>query len=126
VDASPDSKGRNDLVRKRPLEEFLGDPKIKELAIYRLTESGLDSKGLSQLAGEAAYEIYRQKVPFDHAFDLSTEDSVYCTELVWLAFLQAGIDLCEGSFINLDSAFFKHPVILPSSLVSNFNFTRIL
>lgn len=130
VDASPHSQGGNhgvvdQRVEKRTLVEFLADPKIKDAAVYRLTDAGLDARKLSESAGEAALRMYEKQLPFDNAFDLATNESVYCSELIWLAYLEAGIDLCDGSYDKLGTALFDLPVILPSSLVANFHFTRI-
>lgn len=59
------------------LEDYLSD--VSELGIYKVDLSG---------AGRAAYLAYAESAvgrPFDKAFSLETDQSLYCSELVWRA-----------------------------------------
>ena len=44
-------------------------------------------------AADYALEKVRQKVEFDNDYAISDTSQLYCTELVWRAYLQQGIDL---------------------------------
>lgn len=63
-------------VAKDPLKQFIA--KAEEFAIYRI--EGDEDVG-PRIAREALGFLDR---PFDSAFDLSTEDRVYCSELIYL------------------------------------------
>ncbi len=76
-ETNPDQK----IVRE-PLWNF-GLPKAnKALGIYRMQT---DSVTLTRLMNTVK-DFYQQQIRFDTAFDLSTKDRMYCTELVSCAF----------------------------------------
>lgn len=73
--------GARGEVRRVPLELYLAD--VSALGHYHVTLEG---------AGREAYLAYAKSavgLPFDGGFSLSSENSVYCSELVWRA-LSAG------------------------------------
>jgi hypothetical protein len=58
--------------------------------------------------------------PFDARLDMTDARALYCTELVWLSYKQAGIDLLGGHFDDLNLPLVGHGYyILPSSLVNS-------
>ncbi len=64
--------------------------------------------------------------PFDKDFDLSTDDALYCTELVYKAYLLAGQDVVDGIFNQVSLPFLTaEEVIYPSLLVQSSHFTVI-
>ena len=80
-------------VRREPLRDFLGDEKASGYAVYRV--SGADD-GRAAAAVRAALDYQAAGVTFDRRFDLETPATMYCTELVWRAYLAAGLDLTRG------------------------------
>ncbi|MEO1391284.1 MAG: hypothetical protein AAFV90_00055 [Cyanobacteria bacterium J06634_5] len=52
-------------------------------------------KAIANAAAKAAKAYAKAAAPFDASFDLATAERVYCTELIWRAYLTAGIDLSD-------------------------------
>lgn len=80
-------------VLKEPLTDFLSDSHT--VSVYRF-------KGpravRSKIADEAVLHIGK---PFDLAFDLDSDESLYCSELVWICVNAAlGKKLIESSILN--------------------------
>jgi uncharacterized protein YycO len=83
IHAGGDPATRNGRVQATPLADFLYG--AKGAAIYRLRAGAENARAALDYA-EAAV---RRGAAFDAAFDLATEDSLYCTELVWRALAAA-------------------------------------
>lgn len=74
----PDYEYQTDKLRREPLARFL-DPANNYgfgLARYDLSAAEIDSL-LAYLQQQ-----FQRKIPFDMAFQLSTDDSLYCSELI--------------------------------------------
>ena len=97
------------------------------VSIRRLAQ---DDAGVAERAAASAWSYTRDAVRFDADFDLQSRDAMYCTELVWHAYRDAGLDLVDGVFVDLIIPFGEGPYILPSSLLDSpylteiFSFTR--
>ncbi len=111
-----DRPGRLNTVAIDSLADFLAPGKASAAAVYRLRSDVADRAPAAVLAasGYAA-----RRVPFDDAFDLATDDTLYCTELVWRSYRMAGLDLVDGRFDHLDMPIGKDIYILPSSLAGS-------
>ena len=109
IHASPESE----RVEMEPLEEFLSPFEVERAAVYRLKGN---RAGAGRASGEAR-EFYLEKRPFDGSFDKNNEEAVYCTELIWKAFGNAGIDLfgTERSAYFTPVPFYGN-VLFPSDL----------
>lgn len=81
------------FVREEPVETFLNDAHAESAALYRV--SGREEDGPARAARIAA-GFAEARVPFDSDFDLSTEDALYCTEMVWVAYDRAGVRISEA------------------------------
>ncbi|MEC4986600.1 MAG: YiiX/YebB-like N1pC/P60 family cysteine hydrolase [Oscillatoria sp. PMC 1068.18] len=103
-------------VKIDSLEAFLAKDNASVVAIYRLQVS---EATISKLAAEIATSYAQEKLAFDAEFDLTTPDKLYCTELVWRAYLTAGIDLTDGKFDNLQLPMRQGEYLLPSRLLSS-------
>ncbi len=88
VHATPDTR-KDDLVKLEPIEDFFSSKAAGAGAIYKFDAP--DSIA-AQVAGKAL-EYYESGTRFDRRFDLSSDSAVYCTELVWRSFKNAGIKL---------------------------------
>jgi uncharacterized protein YycO len=64
------------------------------------------------VASAVANEWASRAVPFDSEFDLRTNDQLYCTELVWLAYENAGLNLCTDAKT-------RHRYLLPAHLLDS-------
>lgn len=109
IDAAPGPfyNRRTGSVALRPLEDFLSPVKVSEGAVYRLDPF---LPQVAALAAKIARHYAAQSIPFDDQFDLSLQDRLYCTELVWASYRDAGLDLL-ASFPHA-----QHSVLLPSTL----------
>jgi len=113
IHASPQGEETQSMVQVANLEYFLSYS--HEIAIYR------PRSVYQQTAIRAANYAFSLagKMPFDRGFDLETEDAVYCTELIWRAFLEAGEDIVENNFDELEMPFFGvNEYIFPSTLMN--------
>ena len=106
--------GRNAQVKIDTLETFLTKEYTTAVALYRVRER---YRSITKQAMLVARGYALEKLPFDQEFNLETEDSLYCTELVWRAYLQGGIDLVEGEFTQLNLLLAQGNYLLPSNLL---------
>ena len=110
VDEPPGDAGS---VKFEPLREFLTPDRAIEAAIYR-PRSSFQKNG--EVAAQVAMTYANRHVPFDSDFDLATPDKLYCTELIWRAYREAGIELTDGRFDQLSLPFAHDSYLLPSTL----------
>jgi len=114
IHAMPETADGAGWVRRQPLADFLADS--TEIAVYRLQPEA------RQYVKTAVQEMtpWIDTIPFDKAFSLDSADSLYCTELIWLAFERAGLDLVDGEFDELDMPLaFEGLFLLPSRLANS-------
>ena len=104
-------------VLVEPIGEFLSPEKASELAVYRLREHP-DEETAGQ-ASRLALRYVRERRSFDGDFDLETPEKLYCSELVWRAFQEAGIDLLDGRFSRLTLPLRSGDFVLPSSFTTS-------
>ena len=108
--------GTDAVVKSDLLEIFLQRDFTSAVAVYRLQNP---NHKISEKAATIAYNYAQKQLPFDSEFNLKTKDSLYCTELVWRAYLEAGIDLVDNKFNQLDIPFNQGLYLLPSGLLSS-------
>jgi uncharacterized protein YycO len=101
--------GTGNLVRREALADFLAPEAAEAYAVFRVRA---DYRVQARHAAAAARRFYATRLPFDALFSLTSADELYCSELVWRAYLSAGLDLLEG---RADRSF-TGPVIRLSSL----------
>lgn len=116
---SPPGTGR---VLIEPFSEFASPENASEIAVYRFADP--DSR-IPAEASRVALTFFREERPFDDGFRLDTPTSLYCTELVWRAFLAAGMDLVDGRFKHLSLPLKKGVFILPSTLAESPHLSRV-
>ncbi len=100
-------------VQVEPLQDFAGE--AASLAVYRLQDDELE--GAAAGAARQALAFARDSLVYDAALNLHTDQALYCTELVWKAYLGAGIDLNAGRPIASTVPFISDPVLFPSLLL---------
>lgn len=113
INAAFGQEGITPAVYEQDLDQFLsGSPLI---TVYRLRH------GADQIASRVIQIAVEQLgTPFDFDLNKDNGDSLYCTELVWLAYQRAGIELMDGHFSELDLPFLgKGFYILPSDLAGS-------
>lgn len=107
IHASPE-EGR---VVAQSLEGFLAFENVDALRVYRLRE-GDRGEGASRKA--LAYAL--RDVPFDDRFDSTEEGALYCTEVIWRAYEDVGVDLGTGGWVELRNPVIRGKVLLPYGL----------
>ena len=107
IHASPE-EGR---VVAQSLEGFLAFENVDALRVYRLRE-GDRGEGASRKA--LAYAL--RDVPFDDRFDSTDEGALYCTEVIWRAYEDVGVDLGAGGWVELRNPVIRGKVLLPYGL----------
>ena len=112
IHATP--SGDSDYVCRDSLDDFLAISGTRHAAVCRALPEFSD---IAVRAAKRAEFYYSEKYPFDGKFSLKSEDSLYCTELVWRAYLDAGLDLSEGRRDDVSFPLIDEPVLLPSSLL---------
>lgn len=108
--------GSQGQVKIEPLASFLASDKASYAALYRLDE---DHKISSIAAANVAYTYAIKEIPFDLDFNLNTPNELYCTELVWRSYKEAGIDIVDNNFDSLNVPFGHGSYLLPSTLLKS-------
>lgn len=106
VHALPPEEAKAGGVIAESLESFLIPDLASAAALYRPRDARAGA-----IAAARAWRYARARAPFDSGFDLSTSGAVYCTELVWRAYLDAGVDLAGRDF--------HERYLLPSRLLTS-------
>lgn len=110
----------NEEVRIEPLQTFV--EQSTSLAIYR--PHGIEQRVISNAVRNALSWVGRKR--FDRDFDIFSDNMLYCTELVYKAYKDAGIDITDGQFNSVDFPFLKvKEVIYPSLIIESGHFTLI-
>jgi len=113
VPGEPDENGE-EIVRCDKTADFLSIDKASRYAVYRLCR---DTAGFSARAASKAMEYYEKNLAFDKAFDIRSDERLYCTELVWKAYLSSGINLTGNRFARLSMNLLADSLILPGQLI---------
>ena len=101
-------------VRAEPIASFLAPEKAVAWTALRLAD---DPEGAAPRAAAAALALATDHVRFDDDFDLADASAIYCTELVWRTYRDAGLDLVDGRFDSIDFPLVPaRQVILPSRI----------
>jgi hypothetical protein len=112
---------KTNLILKEQLSTFLNAKNCSKYAIYR---ANLNPNKLNIIATEAQ-NFYLSKYTFDNAYDLATNQELYCSELVLNAFLNAGINIkIPAKELNLVVT--KRSIIFPSEFTKHPLFKRII
>jgi hypothetical protein len=121
VTGEPDESGDEKVKCDTPTD-FLDAEKASLFAVFRLAE---DEKHLAKMAAQKAMAYYTMGLPFDKSFDFRSEDKLYCTELVWKAYLAAGVNLTGNNFHVLTLNFLADSIILPGQFIESKWLTQI-
>ena len=87
IHAEPPEGSRSGKVRRQSLREFANPGRATILVAYR---PALQKAFLRQAVANAQ-RFSQLGVPFDDDFDLATDDALYCSELIWKAFVLADL-----------------------------------
>ncbi len=114
----PDAPGQ---VRKDLPSTFLSG---KNASRYRILRSDFCRANLDRVA-ENAMNFYSRKLLFDNNYDLSTEQELYCSELVIRAFEKS--NLCLPGILPQKISLLTgvYYIIMPGIFLSNSHFTTV-
>lgn len=104
-----------DTIKMETLEEYFAPHRAEkgEIARYGDGEAGRAAAG-------HALRLLEKKVLFDHDYDLEDSVRMYCTELIWYAFIRSGIDITEGRRTHIGGfGSFNGDHIFPSDIYVN-------
>lgn len=105
-----------EYIKLESIEEFLSGGKAARVGIYRLIQNSSEK---INIASSYAYNCYIKKYCFDNNYNLVTDAQLYCTELIWKAYKQAGIDLVCDRLRNINFIITNKIMIMPSSIIES-------
>lgn len=111
IHADPSHTAAYDRVIKESWGALITPTRISGATVLRLAACYPGTAPAA--AARAALRFAWEARPFDHDFDLHTPEKLYCTELVWRAYMDAGIDL-RGSSFGPDRKY-----LLPSDIIKS-------
>lgn len=97
-----------------PLESYLTVASISGAGFARVETA---TEQIRAAAAQTAWRYNIRRIPFDDALDLDTADRLYCTEMVWKAYLEQGVDLTQGTYDQVSIPFARDSYIFPSRLL---------
>lgn len=107
--------GVGDQVARIPLSLFLAERGYVSVQVMRLKGQYAEAMQLAQDACDYAYACTEQAIPFDGAFDLAEHDTMYCSELIYLAYQHAGLDWPDTMVRSISTVLVDGPIILPDA-----------
>lgn len=97
--------GEEDRIRCEPIDTFFA-PRKASRGAWRQVDC---ADSVAARVARMAYEKYREKILFDHDYDLWDTTRFYCTELVWYLYCKQDIDLAEER---------RHQLVIPGKTSS--------
>lgn len=110
-----------DRVKIESLPNFFNSDKAKSGCIMRLHINNSEKHQIAQYAVQKA----KCGTLFDHLYDLGDTARLYCTELVWMAYQSAGIDITNNTRKYINFSKFKGDMIFPSHIQKNENLKQV-
>lgn len=107
--------GVGDQVASIPLSLFLAERGYVAVQIMRIKGQAAEAMQVAQDACDYASACVEQAVPFDGAFDLAEQQTMYCSELIYLAYQHAGLQWPDTMVRSISTVLVDGPVILPNA-----------
>ncbi|MGL4851657.1 MAG: YiiX/YebB-like N1pC/P60 family cysteine hydrolase [Phocaeicola sp.] len=114
IHSVPDEDGV-DGIKCDSLTYFFNPDKALAGAAFRIELKQAEKQKLT----EYALQKLKEELPFDHHYNLNNDQAQYCTEFVWNAFLQIGIDLTDSRRTSLTLIPSIEKYLVPSDLYTN-------
>ena len=108
IHAAPEAEA----VQLESIGDFLSQSNNDEVGIYRL----ISNQSIADKASLEAWNYFVSGTSFDHKFDIMGDEELYCTELIWRAYKNVGVDLSEGESDFLYDSNIYGMVLLPKRL----------
>lgn len=110
IHSLPEDVNTSSGVQVESLDSFVSIENASDVAVYRIT--GIDTKSRQKIR---EYVLKQVGKPFDTSLLMSTDDSMYCTELVVKAYIAVGITLATR-LAAIRVTLINEPVIPPDHL----------
>ncbi len=123
VHITPGERAKNETADKIKIEtigDFWRSDRAEYGAVYRLKDNSAGEK-----AAQQALRLLQKEILFDHNYQLSDTTEMYCSELVWYAYQQAGTDISFGKRSVLNIPLYAGTYIFPSDIYKNDEFVLI-
>lgn len=117
-----ENKGGKDYIKKEKLADFLLPEKASEYSVYRSDFS----ETVNETASRIAYNFYKEKRLFDEKYDLTTNDKLYCTELILKVYQQASNQALKLKTTHINILFGTMDLIMPGNIIENSHFHSII
>lgn len=105
-----------ELIKMEGIKEFLSEDKATRFAVFRLEDSLIN---IAATASKFAYDCYLKKYYFDNQYDLLSDKKLYCTELIWKAYRNAGVDIVQNRLHHINFIVINKKMIMPSSIIES-------
>lgn len=109
-----------DMVKTEPIDTFFMTTRAVHGRAMRLRECDAQK---AHMAALRAYELSKQRIPFDFFYNWDDSTRLYCTELMQRAYASVGIDLCGNRSTHIVFPGFKGDVVLPGDIMRNDSLT---
>lgn len=118
--ASPaETAGEGDKVKIEPLSLFISSSRSLAVSLLRLKDS-------SKVRGKLAVDYAQSRIgaPFDFSFNSNDDSGLYCTELVWRAYLATGVHIVDATRL-ISVPLLASNVVPPSAIYKTATFQEI-
>lgn len=115
VPDEPDFEGDPDRVKMDSLSRFFAADRAVRGMIARVTDDSL----AASKAAAIAWKMARERVLFDHDYDLTDTSRMYCSELVEFAYRETGICLSEGRRTQINVPAMGGTYLMPDDIACN-------
>jgi hypothetical protein len=123
IHITPGERKKDENVDKIKIESITGfwrSERAKHGAVYRLKNNRW-----GQNAAQEALRLLKKGVLFDHDYQFQDTNTMYCTELVYQAYLKAGKDITFGKRSVLNVPMYSGTYIFPSDIYTNDDFVLV-
>jgi len=111
---------REDKIKIETISDFWKSNKASHGAVYRLKDNVWGGA-----AAQHALRLLQKGILFDHDYQLDDTTKMYCTELVWYVYAQAGKDISFEKRSVLNVPLYAGTYIFPSNIYSNSDFVLV-
>ena len=111
-----------DKIKIELPERFFSPDRAQYGAVIRLK----DSLEYSANAAQEAFRLLEEGILFDHDYLQEENGKMYCTEMIWRAYLSGGKDITRGRRSVIENfPLYSGTYIFPSDIFDNDEFTLI-